>query len=230
MTTIKPNNFGLSFCKKTSLRRRTLSGITSYYYTYFTPKGLNKHNRVYAINSFKHPNTEECKIIASDMINHSVYTFVSEVDLNQFDVILGMPSSSPVVKTVIDKLVFDCGFEGNVFYKGFRKTRIRNTRLKQQVLSRESSLKTKEKVPEAFNHTRQLHYDKVSKISLFPTRFRRYVENVFELNVNPTELINKKILVIDDTIGEGFTMCEVTRMLSPYTSNVIGFTVMKDIE
>ncbi len=102
--------------------------------------------------------------------------------------------------------------------------------LKQDVINRENSVKTKSVVPSAIQHSKRLHYDKVSKVSFFPTRFRRYVENFLELDIKNINLIkNKKVLVIDDTFGEGLTMCEISRILEPYTTSVIGFTIMKDI-
>ena len=222
--------YNLTKCKKTSIRRRTLCGRTVWYHTYWEPKGLDKNQRRFAIDKFKHPESEHDKIVSSNMISESLYEFLQEHDINEFDIIIGTPSSSNVVKLVIDKILMDCDFQGAAIYKGFRKTRVRNVRLKQEIIDRESSQKTKQKVPQSFQHSRQLHYDKVSKASLFPTRFRRYIENLLELNIDDTNLLkDKKVLVVDDTFGEGLTMCEVSRILEPYTKNVIGFTVMKDV-
>jgi hypothetical protein len=222
--------FNLSKCQKTSLRRRTLSGTTCYYHVYFEPKCLDKHQRRVAIDSFKHPRCAKDKRISDEMIHQSIYEFLNHNTLDDFDVILGVPSSSGVVKKIIDILVNDYRFRGLVHRKGFTKTRIRNIKLKQYVIDREYSLKTKKCVPKAYQDTIRLHYDKVSKVSLFPTRFRRYFENFLKLNVsNRGCLKNKRILVVDDTFGEGLTMCEINRILTPYTNQVIGFAVMKDI-
>lgn len=224
------NPYNLTKCKKTSLRRRTLNGRTVFYHTYFEPKGLNKHQRRDAIDRFKHPKSELDRVLSSNMIIESLLIFLQEHDINEFDIILGIPSSSDVVKRVIDKILIDCDFKGAAIYKGFRKTRVRNVKLKQEVIQKEPSLKTKTLVPPAIQHSRKLHYDKVSKVSYFPTRFRRYVENFLELNIdNPSLLKSKKVLVVDDTFGEGLTMCEISRILEPYTKDVIGFTIMKDI-
>jgi hypothetical protein len=234
------NPFGLTRCKKLETRHRTITKgePTVYYHTYFEPKGLDKQQRRSAIDEFKHPSTKGNKQISNEMIDYALTEFFRIYTINKFDTILGIPSSSGLVKKVIDKIVQN-GFKGMVFYKGFRKTRIRNIKLKQWIVDRENSLKTKEKVPKSFNHVRKLHYDKVSKSSLYPTRFRRYIENLLEINFyrptglcgNEKDLWHKKILVIDDTIGEGFTMNEVVRLLTPYTAkeNIIGFTIMKDI-
>lgn len=224
----KPYN--LTKCKKTSIRRRTLCGRTVWYHTYFEPKGLDKHQRRFAIDRFKHPISEHDKLTSSNMISESLYQFLQEHDINEFDIVIGTPSSSDVVKRVIDKILMDCDFQGAAIYKGFRKTRVRNVKLKQEVIDRERSQKTKQKVPESYHCSRTRHYDKVSKVSYFPTRFRRYVENFLELNIENVNLIkNKKVLVIDDTFGEGLTMCEISRILEPYTKSVIGFTIMKDV-
>lgn len=221
--------YNLTKCRKTS-RRRTLCGRTVFYHTYWEPKGLDKHQRRSAIDRFKHPKSEYDKVVSSNMISESLYEFLQEYDINEFDIIIGTPSSSDVVKRVIDKILMDCSFCGAAIYKGFRKTRIRNVKLKQHIIDREQSEKTKQKVPEAYNCSRRLHYDKVSKVSYFPTRFRRYFENFLELNIDNIKLIEgKRVLVVDDTFGEGLTMCEVSRILEPYTQNVVGFTVMKDI-
>lgn len=222
--------FNLTKCRKTSLRRRTLCGRTVWYHTYFEPKGLNKHQRRDAIDRFKHPKSELDKVLSSNMIIESLLIFLQEYDINEFDIIIGTPSSSDVVKRVIDKILMDCDFKGVAIYKGFKKTRVRNIKLNRHLVDREQSPKTKEKVPESYQHSRRLHYDKVSKVSYFPTRFRRYFENFLELNIKNTDLIkNKKVLVVDDTFGEGLTMCEISRILEPYTKQVVGFTVMKDI-
>lgn len=224
------NPYNLTKCRKTSLRRRTLNGRTVFYHTYFEPKGLNKHQRRDAIDRFKHPKSELDRVLSSNMIIESLLIFLQEHDINEFDIILGTPSSSDVVKRVIDKILIDCDFKGAAIYNGFRKTRVRNVKLKQEVIDNERSLKTKELVPISYNRSRRLHYDKVSKVSYFPTRFRRYVENFLELNIdNPSLLKSKKVLVVDDTFGEGLTMCEISRILEPYTKDVIGFTIMKDI-
>lgn len=224
------NPFKLTKCCKTSLRRRTLGGVSAFYHVYYEPKGLDKHDRRVAIDSFKHPKTPLEKILSREMVIHAIGEFLVYNDINSFDIILGVPSSSSVVKQIIDILITDCGFKGHVSYKGFAKTRIRNIKLKQYMIDRENSPKTKEKVPKAIYRTKELHYDKVSKSSLYPTRFRRYVENFLTLNVpNASFLKDKKILIVDDTFGEGLTMCEIFRILKPYTKNVVGFTVMKDI-
>lgn len=224
------NPYNLTKCRKTSIRRRTLSGRTVFYHTFFEPKGLDKHQRRDAIDRFKHPKSEFDKVSSSNMIIESLLIFLQEYDINEFDIIVGIPSSSDVVKRVIDKILMDCDFKGAAIYKGFKKTRIRNVRLKQDVINRENSVKTKSVVPSAIQHSKRLHYDKVSKVSFFPTRFRRYVENFLELDIKNINLIkNKKVLVIDDTFGEGLTMCEISRILEPYTTSVIGFTIMKDI-
>lgn len=226
--------FKLTKCKKLSQRRRTLGGITSYYYTYFEPLGLNHHDRRVAIDSFKHSKTKEDRKISDKMVQYSIDEFLKIHNVNDFDVIMGLPSSSGIVKKIVGEFIHR-GFKGTVIYKGFKKTRIRNVKFKQHVVDRESSLKTKEKVYPAFLRTRKLHYDKVSKASLFPTRFRRYIENILELgwkavgNLGTGPIKNQKILVVDDTFGEGLTMCEVFRILKPYTTNVVGFTVMKDM-
>jgi hypothetical protein len=224
------NPFNLTKCKKTSIRRRTLSGVTSWYYTFYEPKNLNKQERRLAIDSFKHPKTSIEKNHSNEMILYSVDQFIKQNNINDFDVILGVPSSSNINKKIIDLLLNFYNFKGKVFYKGFKKTRIRNVKLKWSIISKEKSLKTKEKVPASFDRIKKLHYDKVSKVSLFPTRFRRYVNNILELNIPGLScLVNKKILVIDDTFGEGLTMCEIFWILEPYTKNVVGFTVMKDM-
>lgn len=224
------NPYNLTKCKKVSIRKKTLGGRRIWYYTYYEPKGLNKKQRCFAINKFKYPQSELDKIISSNMISEALFEFLKECDINKFDLIIGIPSSSNVVETVINKILSDCDFYGVAIYKGFKKTRVRNVKLKHHVLERENSEKTKTIVPSAIQHSKRLHYDKVSKVSYFPTRFRRYVENFLQLNIaNPNLLTNKKVLVVDDTFGEGLTMCEVCRILEPYTKNVIGFTVMKDI-
>jgi orotate phosphoribosyltransferase-like protein len=224
------NPYNLTKCKKTSIRRRTLCGRTVWYYTYHEPKGLDKRQRRSAIDSFKHPQSELEKIVSSNMISEALFEFLKERDINEFDLIIGVPSSSGVVKTVIDKILSDCDFKGAAIYKGFKKTRVRNVKLKQHALDRENSEKTKTIVPSAIQHSKRLHYDKVSKVSYFPTRFRRYVENFLRLDIaNSSLLTNKKVLVVDDTFGEGLTLCEVSRILEPYTKNVVGFTIMKDV-
>lgn len=221
-------NFNLTKCKKLTIRRRTLAGTTSYYYTYFEPKGLDKHSRRFAIDSFKHPQTKEDRKTSDKMIDYAIVEFLKQHDINEFDTIIGLPSSSKVVTTIVNNLI-NRGFKGYIQYKGFVKTRIRNVKLKKHIIDHEGSLKTKEKVPEAYKHIRKLHYDKVARVSLFPTRFRRYFENFLSLNVNNINCLkNKTVLVVDDTFGEGLTMCEVCRILKPYTNNVIGFTIMKD--
>lgn len=233
------NCFNLTKCKKVDLRHRTLSGKIMYYLTYFEPKGLDKQGRRYAIDHFKHPSTKEEKCISNQMIEYAIDEFLKIYDINQFDIILGMPSSSGVVKKIIDKLK-NKGFYGDVVYKGFVKNRMRNTYLREDLLNRESSLKTKEKVPKSFTISRTLHYDKVAKSSLFPTRFRRYVGGLLRINFNRglnrnsgiqrlSTLFNKKVLIVDDTFGEGLTLREAMDRLNPYTKNVIGFTVMKDM-
>jgi hypothetical protein len=191
---------------------------------------LDKQQRRFAIDRFKHPKSERDKIVSSNMISESLYEFLQEHDINEFDIIIGTPSSSDVVKRIIDKILMDCEFQGIAVYKGFKKTRVRNVKIKQEVINRESSVKTKVLVPPAIQHSRRLHYDKVSKVSYFPTRFRRYIENFLELNISNVNLLkNKNILVVDDTFGEGLTMCEISRILEPYTKRVVGLTVMKDI-
>ncbi len=227
--------FNLTKCKKLSLRRRTIAKgePTTYYHTYYEPKGLNKHQRRIAIDSFKHPKTFDEKRTSDKMVEYAINEFLKVHDINEFDTILGIPSSSGIVKKIIDKFVLN-GFKGPVFHRGFKKTRIRNVKLKKYILDRELSLKTKEKVPQSFQRTRKLHYDKVSKASLFPTRFRRYVEgflnfDFYKLTKTNKDLLKKNVLVVDDTFGEGLTMCEAVKLLKPYTNKITGFTVMKDI-
>lgn len=216
-------------CRVKPKRRRTLCGTTAYYTTYFEPRSLNKAERRFAIDSFKHPTNSFARKTSTTMIDYAIGEFLKHHDINSFDVILGVPSSSGIVKKIINRLL-DCGFKGKFFYKGFSKTRIRNVKFKRNIIDRENSPKTKVCVPKSYQNVRKLHYDKVSKASLFPTRFRRYFENFLQLKIaDQNSLLGKKILVVDDTFGEGLTMCECFRILEPYSKNVLGFTVMKDM-
>lgn len=227
------NPFNLTKCKKRSKRRKTIAKgePTTYYYTYFEPKGLDKQGRRYAIDHFKHPETEEDEILSDGMVAYAVEEFLKVHNINEFETILGVPSSSKIIKKIINAFI-QHGFSGTVVYKAFEKTRIRNVKLNQSVLDREPSLKTKEKVPKSFERTRRLHYDKVAKASLYPIRFRRYLTNLLvptpHWGFKVSNVKQQKVLVVDDTFGEGLTMTEVYKILQPHTSEIIGFTVMKD--
>jgi hypothetical protein len=222
------NPFNLTKCKKLSERHRTIGGVTYYYHTYYEPRGLNKNDRVTSIHAFKHPRSPLEKALSNEMIDYSVGEFLKVHNIQDFDYIIGIPSSSKIIKQIIDKLS-SSNFKGQSIYRGFKKTRVRNIKLKKEVIDGEGSIWTKNEVPKSFKRTRELHYDKVSKVSFFKTSYRRYLENILTLNLsNPQSLQGKRVLVVDDTFGEGLTMCEVFRILKPYTINVIGFTVMKD--
>jgi len=227
------NPFNLTKCKTLTKRRKTIAKgePTTFYYTYYEPKGLDKQGRRYAIDHFKHPETGEDRQTSDEMINYAVEEFLKVHTINDFETILGVPSSSKIIKKIIDAFI-QHGFSGTVIYKAFEKTRIRNVKLNQSMLDREPSLKTKEKVPKSFERTRKLHYDKVAKASLYPTRFRRYLTNLLvptpHWGFKVSNVKQQKVLVVDDTFGEGLTMTEVYKILQPYTSEIIGFTVMKD--
>ncbi len=225
--------FKLSKCRKLSVRHRTLCGRTAYYHTYFEPRGLDKHDRRVAIDSFKHPKTKLDKRISDEMVEYAVSEFLKMYKVDDFDIMIGIPSSSNIVSKIIAGFR-EAGFNKTVLEKSLKKTRIRNIKLKTDVLDRENSLKTKLLVPKSYTFIRKNYYDKVSKVSLFPTRFRRYFENFLKFTDWAEywlegDFKNKSVLVIDDTFGEGLTMCEVSRMLEPYTTQVLGFSVMKDM-
>ncbi len=222
------NPFNLTKCNKLSLRRRTLGDGVVHYHTYFEPRGLDKYGRRFAIDSFKHPKTREDRNVSDAMITYSINEFLKVYQPESFDIIIGLPSSSGVVKRIVSRLL-ESNISNKAFLRGFDKTRMRNVKLKQWMIDRESSEKTKEKVPESFEQSKRLHYDKVSKSSLFPTRFRRYIENIIKLNIPIPLLYNKNVLLVDDTFGEGLTLCEASGILQPHCKSVIGFTVMKDI-
>lgn len=222
------NCFNLTACKKLSLRRRTLAGRTVYYHTYFEPKGLDRAGRRFAIDEFKHPSSSNNKAVSEAMIDYALSEFLKVHDINEFDIIAGIPSSSGVVRKIINKL--------NNLYpnkliipKLFIKTRMRNVSINERMIYEESSLKTHEKALPSLRTSKYKHYDKVAKVSLFPTRFRRYVDGFLKLDDAYKAIItNKKILLIDDTIGEGLTLCESGSILKPYVNDVVAFTVVKD--
>lgn len=225
---IMNNTFNLTPCKKLSLRHRTLAGKTVYYHTYFEPKGLDKAGRRYAIDEFKHPSSLNNKAVSEMMIDYALYEFFKMHDINEFDVIAGIPSSSRVVRKILNNI--------NKLYpnkliipKLFDKTRMRNVSVNQRMIFEEASLKTHEKAAPALFESISMHYDKVAKVSLFPTRFRRYVDGFLKLNEAYLSVIkDKRVLLVDDTFGEGLTLCESSNILKKYVKSVIAFTVLKD--
>ena len=220
--------FNLTMCNKIHNRKRTLAGETIFYDTYFEPKNITKQDGNLAIQEFKHPSNNTNKTFGNIMIEIALEEFFNTYNIKEFDVIGGIHSHSKVVKKILNiiKKKYPNTF---IINELILKTRMRNTYINQALIDHESSLKTKEKVPISLNLSKKLHYDIVSKASLFPTRFRRYVHGLVKVNDNYIkDITNKRVLLIDDTFGEGLTLCESSRLLKPYIKSLRCFTVMKD--
>lgn len=226
MITEKP--FNLVPCKKIKTRKRTLGGETIFYHTYFEPKDLNREERISVIHRFKYPETLEDKYTSDSMVQYSVEQFFKIHNISDFDYICGLHSSSKVVKNIL-KVIKNKYPLVNLIPELISKTRMRNMFIREEILNKDYSLKTKEIVPISFNCSKTKHYDKVSKVSYYPARFRRYFGGFLKINEKYMDLIKgRRILLIDDTFGEGLTLCESSRLLKPYIKSLTCFTVMKD--
>lgn len=102
MREFKP--FKLTKCKKKYNRRRTLSVETIFYNTFFEPKGLSRSERRFSIDTFKHPLSKRHKIISERMIENSLTEFFERNNINQWDIIGGVHSSSSVVKKILKSI------------------------------------------------------------------------------------------------------------------------------
>jgi hypothetical protein len=231
------NPFGLSTYQHNDLRKRTLNGYTFYYACTFQPKNITKPEMQAATQKFKRPTTKKDLEISNRMIKDSVVLFddMPSFGFKLFDVILLVPSSSSAVKRIYKEIEPRLDHNTLVIERPLQKTRIRNVKLLDWQLDREPSLKTRQRVNECYASFRKKHYDKVTRMHYIPTRFRRYFSNFFKWNrmwVHFADLRDKRILVVDDTFGEGVSLREIMWMLDigVRPKMMCGFSVMRDCE
>jgi hypothetical protein len=178
----------------------------------------------------------ELKSLSSPIIKENVYRMVDEglnkfekyALLSNFTLIISPKSSSPLNDLIMDKIKkrVPSGQLPMIVPNAMVKNAIKNIRVNQALVDKEKSLKTKEMVP-AYYKSLMNNPDDLYAVKKVPASYRRYFVDFLKWSdgINPFFISyaakQGKVLLVDDTVGEGATAQEMVRQLAKYNPNSI---------
>lgn len=222
-------------------KHKLLSGP---YVVCFQPEKMCRYGeRKEMVHTLKRPQTERDLYESNWMIDTSLDWFDAAIEHNgyrkygignfgYFDIRFSLPSKSNTTRRITDvmnkKLVRPTYH--NVFYK---KNGSEVFLDEQAILSEPSGEKNLAKIKARFEYVKRLYWDTPFEVKMVDVKWRRFVRNF--IGIIPDwlpaleSIRGKNILLCDDTLGEGITMMETTRLLLPFgPKSITAFAVVRD--
>jgi hypothetical protein len=215
--------FDFSWVRTGRIRKKSHLGIR--YLVAFEPTGLSRDQRIKGMKKFKDFFTSFRT--ANDML-HEAIDFLNDffpVDEN-VDVVLFAPSTSNALRVCAGR--FEQMFKAKVYRDAFAKNKMVDIQLRTDILNRECA-KSQKEIPQYFENVKRAHKNDDAKVSYISSSRRRYIKNLVRLTIDPELLKGKRVLVVDDTIGEGVTFHNIHEVLKEAgVENEMYFAVMRD--
>jgi hypothetical protein len=177
----------------------------------------------------------ELKYLSSSVVKESVSKMIDEA-LNKFDMyhlisdftlVISPKSSAPLNNLIMEKIKQrKRGDLPMIIPDAMVKNAIRNIKVNWDLVQREPSQKTKKIIPTYYKSLMN-NPDDLYAVKKVPASYRRYFVDFLKWsdNINPFWISytanNGKVLLVDDTVGEGVTVQEMVRQLSKYNPNQI---------
>lgn len=217
--------FEFSWVLTGRIRKKSNFGDTIRYLVAFEPTGLDRDKRIKGMKKFKDFFTSFRT--ANNMMHEALYFLNEFFPVNDnVDVVLFAPSTSNALNVCASR--FEQHFNAKVYRDAFAKNKMSDIQLRTDILNKECS-KSQREIPQYFENVKRAHENDDAKVSYISASRRRYIKNLVKLNIDPELLKGKRVLVVDDTIGEGVTFYNIHEALKEAgVENEMYFAVMRD--
>jgi hypothetical protein len=213
------------------LRSKKLGDDRLEYFCYFYQPKNGTIKRVQQLKALKY------KEHLAPMVEVAVGRFCQLIDPNSFDAVVSVPSTSALVSILAQEFVKEFNLKRETDIRWYPNLLKKNlfSNVTVYPLGNEMSLRTSERIDAMKRQYADLHEEVEAKRIV--ASYRRYVFDWFRLGKNWTperlkeEWANvKRVLLVDDTIGEGKTFTEVIRLLAEICPHVkfTCFVLVKD--
>lgn len=220
------------YVNKKDIKFHSLGGVSNIFYAYyFSPsdKTIKTDNRLHKINSIRtaiKSYSDPLVVSGVDkMIEFSLNRFNILKPLSSFDTIIPLKSSSPLNDVIANKLKQKNG--ADVLSDLIVKDVINN--ISVDLPDSETNPKTLAYLGDILDKFSKIP-DEEFKSKMVPSSFRRYISKFLKFNSKYDKSVfdkvnGKRILVIDDTLGEGSTLKEIQRLLYQYSPQSVDYFV-----
>jgi hypothetical protein len=145
----------------------------------------------------------------------------NQVDINSFDYVISPKSSSPLLKTFLDELKNKS--DKPIYVNDmFLKNDVENIWLDLDTAKNELSNKYFNKLIKAFDKTKNVE-GRPLKLQPLTKYQRKYIRDLLIVNPNHenmlTDMLFKKVLIVDDIITTGKTLNDIKTLLSKLNIN-----------
>jgi phosphoribosylpyrophosphate synthetase len=151
--------------------------------------------------------------------------------VNDIDLILSVPSSRLANDKILE-ILHSTIPNAAAFRHAFAKGLTENVKVDHDRILSESSKKTPAYVENEVRCMKEKHKGQRFEVKFLEMSFRRYVYNFMTVILeNAANLIRgKNVLLVDDTIGEGITLKETSRLVNQFQpKSIIGFAITRDM-
>lgn len=225
--------------KRNQLRINNYVGLFGPYFSMFQPKpNIDKQSSLEVVRMFKNPHTLYEEYLTNETIKISLNNFSLALknndwngphSLNDFGCIIKIPSqflANDRICDILDKMI---NHKIPIHRNLYEKRMSQEVKLNHRVFE-ENSSKTLGHILKIFSEFKTSYFNQPFEIKHFGASKRRYFYNFLKLNYNISLFVrNKHILLLDDTIGEGVTIREASRLINVYNPKTItAFTVLRD--
>jgi hypothetical protein len=172
------------------------------------------------VNDLKNMRNMDSNVI-SFIMSKIANNLNNQVDINSFDYVISPKSSSPLLKTFLDELKNKS--DKPIYVNDmFLKNDVENIWLDLDTAKNELSNKYFNKLIKAFDKTKNVEGRPLKLQPL--TKFqRKYIRDLLIVNPNHenmlTDMLFKKVLIVDDIITTGKTLNDIKTLLSKLNIN-----------
>lgn len=220
-----------------------------YYVCFQPPRGIDKEDRIFAVRAFKGPTNSSDMETSNKMIKIASHEFYDAMEYNEWCRNENNGTPHTIIAADFDAIVcapsqFSAATRACHFLQGMYDVPVYLNFLQKRMsqdadidvdwaLSEPSDLTT-EYIIKRHEDFRNFYYNKPFEIKHYSSNLRRYVYGF--IAVNPEEkrfgsiwLRGKRVLLVDDTIGEGVSLREAANQILTFRpKSVTCFSVVRD--
>ena len=168
----------------------------------------------------------------SDAIDYNGFKFGID-SITAFDIVLPLPSQFSANR-LISKIYKEINPNAKFLDEPFIKKMSQDIRYNSSQVLREGSSLSLPLVDAYFKSFKETYFDRPFEIKNVRATLRRYIYNFMAIqgwckHYLPYLVNGKRILLIDDTIGEGVTLREAANLIRPFNpKSITSFAVLRD--
>jgi hypothetical protein len=236
------HSYGCRYYEK--MRRNQLRlndrGLVGATFSFLQPTTKStKEESLSVVRKFKAARTSEDISVIKDAFcefSNAINYNGSKFGLNSittFDIVFPLPSQFSANKLIL-KIYREINPNATFLDEPFIKKISQEIRYDPSEVSREGSSLSLPLVDAYFKSFRETYFDRLFEIKNVRATLRRYIYNFMAIQewckyYLPYLVNGKRILLIDDTIGEGVTLREAANLILPFNpKSITSFTVLRD--